>query len=97
MTAPGEAGVPADAPAFGDLCFPANGQHKVGLVLRVPHVIGVGRIPHVTVTELRLRSRKRVAYTGPDGVIAAGKIPLEFYPGSHTKVIVVLAYFKEVR
>ena len=70
MTATGEARVTADAPAFGHLCFPADGQYKMRFVLHVAPVVGVGCITHVAVAQFRFRSGKGVAHPGPDGVVA---------------------------
>ena len=91
MTSTLEGCVAAYRPAFGYFGFPADGQHKVGFILHVPHVIGVGLITHVTVLQFRLRSRKGVLHARPDGIVAPRQISFEFHPGAHAEVIVVLA------
>ena len=66
VTATGEAGVAPDTPAFGDFCFAADGQYKVGSVLYVAHIVGVGRIAHVAVAQLRFRPSKSMLHTCTD-------------------------------
>ena len=65
----------------------------MGFVLHVPHVVGVGRIAHVTVSQFRFRPRKGMFHPGPDGIAAPRQIAFKLHPGAHAEVIVVLAVY----
>ena len=90
MTSPLEGRVAADRPASGHFHVPSDGQKEVGPVLYVPHVVGVGFIAHIAVTELRLRSREGVFHPCPEGVAATRQVPFEFHPKACAEIIVIL-------
>jgi hypothetical protein len=48
--------VAADAPAFGHFHLAADGKNKVRFVLHIAHIIRVGLVAHVAVTQSGFRS-----------------------------------------
>ena len=61
------------------------------LILHVVHVVGVGLIAHIAVTQSGFRSREGVLHSGTDSVAAPGQVAFKFYTKSHAEVVVVFA------